>query len=746
MLNCGFAEIYWANVPRVPAADKHILEEPRKWARTLVERLRLNSRSPGSRQQQRANDERVGELLEEMIDGVTVADRIASLADKAGLFKFDLNGILNDFLNDVQVVAEFEDYREQLLKIFGDVMEKIHRYFYASEIYVVAHSEGTVVSFMGLLKGLYERAPWAGMVRGYMTIGCPLNKHVYFWPELFDQFDASWASPPDRPIPWKNYYDYGDPIGYNLEPTRQWIAARRWDKFFAFSDSDDFGFTRYYFPGEAHNEYWSDADVFGHFLQTVVDPKKKILDPPVKVPYKKPTTRPLAWVTSYIVPYVLSAGLLFVACYILYKAVHGTLDPIGSRFDPPGQELLNVAALWGLVGGMSLLARIPRLGAHAAWWVLAVFLGVGFSFTYFGLSEPNRGSIEQFLVQGENFDVYNRCLLASAFVLALIAWSSIPFRAVAGTLVPIIFWILFLRISFSRFANVEPGLNKLPLNELAVCSLVLALVLRAFVWLLDRSATDFAVAFQSFIKGVAWTLLAMSLCFAVPQAVALVRPEWGKAIGSLPLSGIAVLSVAWAIGLSAWAVSWHYPGSGTRPLVHTGGLIILLVVLTQLNYHQRYVQGVERVEVVKAADRLAGEVVRRRTADLKTFYDRVKRIETNRPLPGVDESDPIPKTEWPLINAAAGLSVVVNESLEEAPIWPVFLAGAAFLYVWWLAIIAFDLTFIWHLYVRYAGATKLINDRLEQSGALAYQCDPAVPPRPFVSSKEDFGVSSFPGG
>ena len=31
-IHCGFAEIYWANVPRIPAADKHILEEPKKWA------------------------------------------------------------------------------------------------------------------------------------------------------------------------------------------------------------------------------------------------------------------------------------------------------------------------------------------------------------------------------------------------------------------------------------------------------------------------------------------------------------------------------------------------------------------------------------------------------------------------------------------------------------------------------------------------------------------------------------------
>ena len=251
-LDCGFAEIYWADVPRVPAAEKYILEEPRKWARTLVERLRLNSLATGSSLQphERLSDERVEELLEEMIQGVTVADRIAFLAEKAGLFKFNLKKLLNDFLNDVQVVTEFEEYREQLLEIFALVMEKIFIYFPASEVYIVAHSEGTVVSFIGLLLGLCERAGWAKMVRGYMTIGSPLNKHVFFWPELFDRFKANKADPDlqRQPIPWKNYYDYGDPIGFDLKPTRKWLADSKWAPYFQFTDNDDIGFTRYYFP------------------------------------------------------------------------------------------------------------------------------------------------------------------------------------------------------------------------------------------------------------------------------------------------------------------------------------------------------------------------------------------------------------------------------------------------------------------------------------------------------------------
>jgi hypothetical protein len=44
------------------------------------------------------------------------------------------------------------------------------------------------------------------------------------------------------------------------------------------------------------------------------------------------------------------------------------------------------------------------------------------------------------------------------------------------------------------------------------------------------------------------------------------------------------------------------------------------------------------------------------------------------------------------------------------PVWPVILAGAAFLYLWWLAILIFDLAFVWHRYIR----RSTTNDRLRE--------------------------------
>jgi hypothetical protein len=43
---------------------------------------------------------------------------------------------------------------------------------------------------------------------------------------------------------------------------------------------------------------------------------------------------------------------------------------------------------------------------------------------------------------------------------------------------------------------------------------------------------------------------------------------------------------------------------------------------------------------------------------------------------------------------------VVGEGAQGAPIWPVFVAGVAFLYLWWLGILVFDLAFMWHRYIR----------------------------------------------
>jgi hypothetical protein len=64
---------------------------------------------------------------------------------------------------------------------------------------------------------------------------------------------------------------------------------------------------------------------------------------------------------SYPLPYVGVVALLFVAVYVLFKAVTGYIDPYGSEYSESGIILRNVAAMAVLVFGVTVTTRIPRL-------------------------------------------------------------------------------------------------------------------------------------------------------------------------------------------------------------------------------------------------------------------------------------------------------------------------------------------------------------------------------------------------
>ena len=237
--NFGFAEIYWADVPRTAVKDEHTLEESKKWARTVVGRVRQNYADQMDKLHGGGNPVMAANVIEEMIESIGILQRLLFLAEKAGVLKFNLNKILIDYLGDVQIVTEFSHFKEGILKIFNEVMTKIHANDPTAEIYIVAHSEGTVIAFLGLLCALSwvpdgpHQGPqplWIKQVRGFMTIGSPINKHVLLWPELFAGLTPPKGLTLSQPIQWRNYYDYGDPIGFRLDATRHWLTDNQWLK------------------------------------------------------------------------------------------------------------------------------------------------------------------------------------------------------------------------------------------------------------------------------------------------------------------------------------------------------------------------------------------------------------------------------------------------------------------------------------------------------------------------------------
>jgi len=131
----GFAEVFWADIPEKVVVEGNTLEETKAWARTVVARaqalwLRNGQPEPvkeANTQTETNASQRIvaapahvrpprivppdfglaAEVVDEIIETIYVLENLLFLADKAGLFKFDLAQVLEDYLGDVQIVTEF---------------------------------------------------------------------------------------------------------------------------------------------------------------------------------------------------------------------------------------------------------------------------------------------------------------------------------------------------------------------------------------------------------------------------------------------------------------------------------------------------------------------------------------------------------------------------------------------------------------------------------------------------------------
>lgn len=604
----AFTEVYWADIPDKVVRDGHTLEEPRSWARTIVDRLQMRGKAElreleeeikelkeeqeshaamknysdaakclscleGKRQVkdaysksrlEEADYSMLKQALDEMIQTLTILERLSLLADRAGVFTFDLKNLLDCYLGDVQIVTEFREQRRKILGEFKLVMAEAHRFAPQAEIYIVAHSEGTVVSFLGLLEALsaVQRPAWVNQVRGLMTLGSPIDKHLILWPEeLWGKFEATksgkvpdpnikWPPTPlPEPIKWYNYYDYGDPIGYDLNEAREWLLATGWDKVFDFQKENDIGFWRYPLPGKAHVDYWKDEEVFSHFIENVAlkqpaapqsnkqpaapqEPQEKDRKP---VSDKRPRSKPWPLLTSYVFPYVGVGALLFAAAFILYKALYACLDP---KVVPPSNEVFrNVLGMTCLLYGVTVTARIPRLTRIWYWRLLGPALYALSAIAYFRLLSD--GKLGVWLET--NFGFYRPCM--SRFLL---------------TLAVLIIVTLIGSFGRSRSYGFKPliGLGGLAVAALVVFQvihdkgdrrpiwpLILATLGFMYLWWLAALIFDLVFVWHFYIR---WStaLKRMGKIVASPHA----REEWKKTSSRKTKQGFKTGVKAGAIG------------------------------------------------------------------------------------------------------------------------------------------------------------------------------------------------------
>ena len=638
LASIGFSEVFWADIPQEVVKEGRTLEETKAWARTVMARanaLCANAKATGKTWIVPPDFSLAGEVLDEIIDTVYVLENLFFLADKAGLFKFDLRRVLEEYLGDVQLVAEFTYYRTDIVGRFHQAMSSI----YAQQlergnpdvrIHIVAHSEGTVVSFLGLLhamsgqqlspadpgRGLEARmdsAPipdWLKHVAGFMTIGSPIDKHILLWRRLWNDLQPRQANEIFRrqPIRWRNYYDYGDPVGFKLDSARLWLHHVGC-KAFQFCGCPkchhDIGFARYLFPGEAHNEYWNDSEVFEHFIKDVVKPDPKAPRP------KPPGDKRLIALASPVFPYVLSFLLLLGGVFVVYKATHAYTHP---RLDP-----LQKFVLFTRLG-------IKPIADISGWDLLGAVLGTA-------------------------------ALIAGATLLA-----RFPLLAIGRR------WQSLSRPSLAGLAERFPRMAASP------------------TWTL--------VGFAAFLTGcVLYGLL-------VPREI---RAEiggsfeylgtHGPTLGILGLTAIAGMSgyLVMSRGLSGTHRRQRWLWKGMRPLILCGALAVALIVVLQL---------VPR-DPLRHLDLTIAQRNSLTPQDIKVIREsRLSAGELNQLISIRDAT-----TNW-----IATLDKATPVLATHPPTWPVVVSGVAFLYLWWLATLVFDLVFVWQRYVR--GSTA--NDRLRE--------------------------------
>ena len=408
----GFAEVFWADIPDQVVKANDTLEETKAWGRTVVSRAEKTYRDNVTQRCLTSDDFQLGVgVVEEIVETIGVLDKLLKVTAQAGLFKFELAPLLRSYVGDVQLVTDFPFYRQKIIHRFHSAMAQIVKTFTelhpdrTPEIYIVAHSEGTVVSFLGLLEALSGRdvfdpdpgpasagatpskvppvpvdSRWIADVRGYMTIGSPIDKHIALWPKLWEGLDltshrdasgrvvfpaadaqASGRLTLKQPIQWRNYYDYGDPIGFQLDTARRLLSERNCTAF-EFTAEHDHGFSRYWLPGKAHNDYWDDAEVFGHFIDDVVSPTGTGTGPSTAKPPQS-----YWWVDklSMAIPYAITFVLHLAAVYLLYRAVIPAAPAVTVELVGPPvsawEPFLNVFFLSMLLMAITVAARLPRL-------------------------------------------------------------------------------------------------------------------------------------------------------------------------------------------------------------------------------------------------------------------------------------------------------------------------------------------------------------------------------------------------
>ena len=375
----GFAEVFWADIGR--DNENYVLEDAVPWAETVAERLRVIDRQVlGDEPVDEIDVEAVRRTLSDLSRAIGLSRILNAGLARVGVGSMDLDRVLVRFLGDVQLFADYDGPRDRILDRFDRVMEGIRGAVSSAgedashpEIHICAHSLGSVVAFLALLRGRQRHAAWLPWVRSLMTIGSPIDKFLVLWPELWSEFlgggeEGSRRPLLHRPIRWLNYADRADPVGFELDLARNYL--RRLDSpLFIDGAPDDRVFSRYFVPGKAHVEYWRDQALFAEWFGDCLKVGK-----PSATPGDRRLRRAVALILLFLVPvaFDLLAAHGFATVFDQIGGPPVLIRTLGSPSTDSvlRQGFLPVAAMAAVLFGTTALGVFGRVSRRGHWLLL----------------------------------------------------------------------------------------------------------------------------------------------------------------------------------------------------------------------------------------------------------------------------------------------------------------------------------------------------------------------------------------
>ena len=233
--------------------DEYLERNPKLWIQSFRNRL-LEIDNKRAIDQAPSEEFHIVENIAKDIQFSSMLVRQA--AERFKLQPKTLEHAATEFLQQVQLYIDREAYRKQIRDGLSVYLGEVHsRSAEPRDIYLIAHSLGTVVSFQTILRGAEVNSSWFPFIKRFVTFGSPLDLMLLLFPEIFPKPQVKSAAN----IRWTNYFFGNDAIATDLAIARNWVVEFATGVFAADApDEVDLG------PGSmltAHTDYWKSAEM-----------------------------------------------------------------------------------------------------------------------------------------------------------------------------------------------------------------------------------------------------------------------------------------------------------------------------------------------------------------------------------------------------------------------------------------------------------------------------------------------------